>query len=121
MDMPIGPRGFHSARLTIAIPTAVPVHMRARMRELMSLEVPEEDRRQGFATMLLTRTAREADKANTVLLIVVKPYGDGSTDLPALQKFYGKFGFITIQHEPVLMARQPNTVNLRQSIAVALH
>lgn len=125
MSMPVGKRGYHSARLTIAETTAVPAHMRPRMRELMSLEVPVADRRQGLATGLLERVAIEADGANTILLIVVKPYDeDGITDLDALQKFYAKFGFVTIQQEPVLMARQPKAtrrIDLRSSIAAVLH
>ena len=128
--MPVGPRAFHSARLTVAIPTAVPERMRAGMREILSLEVPPEDRRQGLATQLMRRTMQEADEAGLVLLIHVKPYDEnGIVDVDQLQSFYQRFGFARIQEQPaVLMARPPIRVtvrvdhlSLRRAVHEALH
>lgn len=119
--MPVGPRGYHSARLTIALPVGVPEHMRGGMRELMSLEVPAEDRRQGLATTLMERTASEADGAGIVLFIHVQPFDEGLT-LDQLEAFYAKFGFVVIQERPRLMARQPKrNPGLRQAISRELH
>jgi N-acetylglutamate synthase-like GNAT family acetyltransferase len=115
--MPVGPRGYHSARLTIAVPMGLPDHMRGGVRELMSLEVPAEDRRQGLATTLMERTAVEADGAQVVLFIHVQPF-EGSVTVDELEAFYAKFGFVVIQERPRLMARQPKGRNhvLRQLI-----
>lgn len=125
--MPAGRRGFHSATVLVTVPSSVPPHMRPRMRELTSLTVPHADRRQGLATSLMERVVREADCDGIVLLITVKPYDEeGISDVDALQAFYAKFGFTTIQPNPVLMARQPvppprPVIDLSASIHSALH
>lgn len=124
--MPIGPRGYHSARLTVAVPVGLPEHLQGGIRELLSLEVPVEDRRQGLATTLIERTALEADAAGMILFVHVLPYdAEGFKDVDTLERFYAKFGFVVIQEQPRLMARQPaeRTVNLvmRQSIGRELH
>lgn len=122
IPMPIGPRGFHAARLTVANPEGLPAHMHGRVRELLSLEVPAEFRRQGLATELMKRTAQEADGAQMILFVHVLPYADG-LQLDSLEDFYAKFGFVVIQENPRLMAREPRKPNprLARLIADALH
>lgn len=81
--------------------------MHGRVRELLSIEVPEDQRRQGLATKLLREVVMEADREGKTLLLWVKPYGTmGERDLIA---WYRRFGFEVIQSAPVLMARAART------------
>lgn len=126
-----GRRYLDAASLTVAIPEGLPPHMHGRVRELLSIEVPEEKRRTGLATKLLREVTMEADREGKTLLLWVRPYGTmGERDLIA---WYRKFGFEEIQQSPVLMARAARQVqaiseaahdalrrkNLRNSIALA--
>lgn len=127
VQMPPGVRGFKSATLHIGYAKALPAHMREGVRELTSLLVPLEDRRQGFATSLMQRVCSEADGALMVLMIHVKPFDEeGITDTTKLCAFYERFGFKRIQTEPaILMARMPRPArpnfHLAAAIRQALH
>lgn len=102
-----GRRYHDAASLTVAIPSGLPPHMHGRVRELLSIEVPEDQRRQGLATKLLRDVVMEADREGKTLLLWVKPYGTmGERDLIA---WYRRFGFEVIQPQPVLMARAART------------
>lgn len=100
-----GLRDHKGASLRIAVPDAVPEDMRERIREIVSLS--SSNPRKGYATTLMWSVCHEADKAGFVLMLQPIPFDD-ATDAEKLKRFYGKFGFVEIQQEPVvLMARQP--------------
>ena len=95
--MNCGARSYGKASLMVAIPTSLPGRMQGRVREIVGVYVPEAHRRQGLATELLTRTAREASRKGAVLMLTL--------DDDALEAFYGRFGFIRVQRDPILMVR----------------
>ena len=70
------------------------------------MECAKKYRRQGIASMFLNILAKEADKANNVLVLF--PAEDW------MLKWYSRFGFKTIQESPVIMARKPLTAVMRQ-------
>lgn len=107
VTMPRGPRVYRTASLLIDSTDAVPQHMRWGVREVSSLQVPLEDRRKGYATALMQMIAVEADRAAMVLMILPAPYQEGGLTQEQLEAFYARFGFVKIQTEPTLMARQP--------------
>lgn len=103
-----GVRTLRSASLMIGETDAVPIHMRAHIRELTSLEVPIEDRRKGYAGELLKKVCDEANACAMTLLLIVKPFTeDGITDVEKLQRLYARHGFEKIQDTPIIMARRP--------------
>lgn len=102
--MNIGTRQYRQASCRIAIPTGLPDEMKDTVREVLG--VMSGSKRNGEATALMHQITAEADFAWMTLLIHVKPFDDGMT-AEQLEKFYGKFGFAVIQHEPILMARSP--------------
>lgn len=99
-----GIRTHKQASLRLAIPEGVPEDMRPRMREIVS--VSSGNPRKGQATALLYKVCREADKAGFVLLLEAKPFESGM-ETEQLLHWYERFGFLQIQLEPALMARQP--------------
>jgi hypothetical protein len=99
-----GIRVHKQASLRLAIPEGVPEHMRFRIREIVSMH--SSNPRKGQATALMYKVCQEADKAGFVLLLEAKPFESGM-DAEQLQSWYERFGFLQIQPEPVLMARQP--------------
>lgn len=107
--MKLGPRTFCSASLQVRECEALPAHMRDSTREVVALEVPEADRRRGYARELMERTVAEADAAGLLLIIVPAPYGDAEAmSREQLAQWYcRRFGFRAIQHEPLILARQP--------------
>lgn len=107
--MNAGLRQYKQASCRIAIPTGLPEDMQDRLREVLA--VTSEAKRGGEATALLHQITTEADFAWMVLLIHVKPFDVGMT-IEQLEKFYGEFGFETIQNEPLLMTRQPQRPKL---------
>ena len=110
-----GSRHYESASLTVALPEAVPEHMVAQIRELLSITTPAADRRKGYASRLLREVVMEADSSSTVLLLWVRPFGDMTGD--QLQAWYRKFGFEVIQQHPaVLMARKPRMSSVNRHI-----
>lgn len=83
--------------------------------ELVRLNTVSSHRNKGHATELMWRIVDDADRHYRVLMLHPAAYGlVSSTDLV---KFYGKFGFIVIQNNPVIMARQPN-INQCETVCV---
>lgn len=97
-----GPRKFKSASCRVAIPEGLPDEMRDGIREV--LEVHSENPRKGHAKGLLGALCSEADGLGVVLMLRVDQYDDGP-DNSQLQRLYAGFGFLVIQDEPLLMAR----------------
>lgn len=111
--MPEGQRRIgDKAFCEISTTTAVPIHLRARVRDLRNVWVNPTDRRNGFAGRLMAAVCSEADALLTVLILTVKPYDATPADPDAtmLEAFYAKFGFIPIQRDPTVMARQPQPI-----------
>lgn len=104
-----GYRTCGAARLRVRQCTALPVEMRARTREIHELEVPHDKQHQGYATSLMHKVCREADKQNIVLVLYPQPFGDNIalSRRQLIEWYEGRFGFQCIQAEPVLMARLP--------------
>ena len=67
--------------------------------ELSNVETDELFRNQGYATKLIQKVCKVAD--NDTIVLVLKP---------DVHSFYERFGFVEIQKDPVLLARQPNYV-----------
>lgn len=100
-----GLREHRQARLTVAVAECLPDDMREQTREIVSLSCTNP--RKGYATTLMWTVCHEADKSGITLILQPVPFGD-SMDAWKLERFYGRFGFATIQREPVvLMARSP--------------
>ena len=103
-----GLREYKQATLRVAVPLGIPEHMRHGVREIVAVQTTNP--RKGHATHLMHDVCAEADRTGFVLMLQVRPFDDGMDD-EQLEEWYAKFGFIEIQHEPVLMARQPrNTI-----------
>jgi hypothetical protein len=99
-----GIRTHKQATLRLVVPEGLPEEMRFRVREIVS--VSSGNPRKGQATALMYKVCREADKAGFVLLLEAKPF-DSGMEAEQLQSWYERFGFLQIQPEPALMARQP--------------
>ena len=89
----------------------VPAHMRGRAREVSSLVVDAAYRGHGYARALMTTLIEEADADGLVLLVVVAPFDDSPMDQSALQAWYERLGFVAIQADPLVMARQPEVMH----------
>ena len=100
-----GARTNDHARLEVCVPTALPRHMRARIREIRGLETDADHRGEGHARDLLQRTCIAADFTDTWLMIHVDP-GEADTHMQGLVALYSSFGFIPFQASPLLMVRQ---------------
>ena len=99
--MKLGQRRHEGASLELSRSDALPDHL-AAIVEVSNLQTPKLLRRMGLATDLLLQVCDEADAEGVVLMLMVE--GEAW-----LEQFYQKFGFATIQTEPVvLMARPPN-------------
>lgn len=103
LKMAPGRRELGSATCRIAIPTGLPEHMQESAREI--IDVTASNPRKGHATSLLYKVCEEADRTCTTLILTAKPFQDGMTE-EQLITWYSRFGFIPIQDEPVIMARQ---------------
>jgi N-acetylglutamate synthase-like GNAT family acetyltransferase len=90
---------------------AVPLDMREGTREVACLQVPSRLQNRGYATTLMYKVCREADAAGIVLVLWPQPFGDhmalGRTQLA--EWYAARFGFVEVQPEPLMMARQPGT------------
>lgn len=109
--MKTGIRYLNNASCKINICMAVPNQLRAKCRELTSLDVPANLRRSGMATELMTMVTEEADAHNMLLVLFPEPFGE-EPKLSALQleDFYERFGFQMIQvHPKPMMARMPHS------------
>ena len=107
--MKAGIRYYENASCKIGTCMAIPERMREKTRELSHIDVPENLRKQGMATQLITNVCDEADAHGITLLLFVEPFGTGhKMSKNALMTWYSdKFGFTAIQSEPVMMARMP--------------
>ena len=103
--MRYGTRIEGHASLKLAVPTALPSAMRGKVVELRSLRTEPDHRGEGHATNLMLATTLEADMHRYFLFLHVKPDEDGPLDEARLANWYNKFGFTTIQADPLLMVR----------------
>lgn len=103
-----GRRELNEASLIISFSDAVPAGMREQIREVTSLHVPPEQRRQKLATMLLNLVCQEADANGITLLLTARPMDDQGPDEEKLIEWYAKFGFKGLQDTPngLMLARQ---------------
>jgi GNAT superfamily N-acetyltransferase len=95
----------------VRICLAIPGRLRAATREIRSVQTEPGAQGQGHASALLHEVCREADAANITLLLWPQPYGEHiALSRMQLADWYARrFGFQTIQPEPILMARMPGT------------
>ena len=104
---------------------AVPLEMRASIRELCNLEVPAAEQGKGYATSLVHKVCREADAAGIVLVLWPQPWGDHiAMSRNQLAEWYAReFGFQAIQPEPLMMARMvggtPRVMGLKPTAEAA--
>lgn len=97
-----------AASCKLAYSQALPAHMRGRILEILSLEVPPESRGKGHARGLINDICLQADANRVILLAMPQPFGELGLTLTGLVSFYKKAGFFCIQDSPkLLMARQP--------------
>ena len=96
--MHVGPRSHARATARIAVPVALPMHLRAKMRELIG--VRSDNPGNGEADALLTTICAEADDTKTSLMLMVD-----TGDKERLANWYQRHGFKPIQATPLLMAR----------------
>ena len=97
--MKLGKRQLGAASCRLGSSDALPVHLRDVI-EVSEVFVPEWHRRKGVASRLMRQVCDDADAHAKVLMLMP----DGDDWLPA---WYAQFGFVAIQNNPVLMARQP--------------
>lgn len=106
MDM--GTRVFEGASLLIAPLAGLEESMTDQIRLIVRVQTDPDCRRQGHATRLMRLVCEEADAAFTVLVLTPTPFYDAPMSETDLAVFYRRFGFITIQTDPVvLMSRAP--------------
>jgi N-acetylglutamate synthase-like GNAT family acetyltransferase len=103
--MKYGTRIEGHASLKLAVPTALPQNIRGRVVELRSLRTHPDHRGAGEATKLMLATTVEADMHRYFLMLHVQPDEDSPLDQAGLANWYHKFGFSTIQADPMLMVR----------------
>ena len=96
--MPVGVRKHASASARIAVPRSLPMHLRAKVRELV--EVRSGNPGHGEADALLASICDEADATKTALMLMVD-----AGDKQRLANWYIRHGFAPIQAAPLLMAR----------------
>lgn len=96
------------ASAIIAESEAVSPRMRSQILEVRSVQVPIEDRRKGHGSRLLNKICSDADIMGRVLFLN-PDYGDNqSMTNEQLEEWYGRYGFVRVQSEPVvLLARKP--------------
>lgn len=83
------------------------------IREIVRVWTDPEHRKQGYATELMKTICEEADLTKTVLMLNPKMFGNpGLKELP---RWYARFGFMTIQQSPHLMARMPQVYKTKFS------
>ena len=99
----LGRRELASASLRLSIAQGLPKEMWGGTREI--IDVIASNPRKGHATELMYRVCEEADRNAITLILTCKQFQDGMTD-EQLSKWYSRFGFIPIQDDPVIMARQ---------------
>jgi predicted GNAT family acetyltransferase len=117
-----GRRELASASITVSLTEAVPLAMRAGVREVSHVFVPAEDRRKHLATALMNLVCQEADANGITLILTVDPYDTGGPSAEELQSWYSQFGFRDLQDSPngQIMARQVSNPH-RNCIARLVH
>jgi hypothetical protein len=110
--MKSGIRRVGAATCMIRQSDAFPDHLKAGIREISRLQTHHTSQNKGYATSLVHQICREADHDRIVLVLWPNPFGDSiSLSRTQLQEWYEReFGFTAIQHDPLLMARQPQAV-----------
>lgn len=113
--MKTGVRHYLNASCQVRMCEAIPPRIRQSTREIISVDVPENLRRQGMATELLRNVCDEADAHGITLILFVKPFGDGlRPDEDQLASWYvSKFGFTMIQVAPTMLARMPGATPMQ--------
>lgn len=109
--MKTGDRSVGPAKLRVRQCPALPPALQKTTRELVNVETPFAEQGKGYATTLIHKVCREADKAGLVLVLTPQPYGDNiNLSKQQLEEWYARsFGFCVIQTEPMtLMARMIN-------------
>ena len=109
--MKTGPRSVGAAALRIRQCPALPPKLQKTTREVVNLETAFAEQGKGYATTLMHKVCREADKAGLVLVLTPQPWGDNmNLSAQQLEDWYARsFGFCVIQTVPVtLMARMIN-------------
>ena len=109
--MKTGDRSVGPAKLRVRQCSALPPALQKTTRELVNVETPFSEQGKGYATTLIHKVCREADKAGLVLVLTPQPYGDNiNLSKQQLEDWYARsFGFHVIQREPMtLMARMVN-------------
>jgi GNAT superfamily N-acetyltransferase len=131
------------ASLTVAIPEALPAHMRDKTREITHVFCEAAARGQRLATALMNFVCQEADAGGYTLVLTAREYiSDSVFDLQAngpaevnaprpneaqLIAWYEKFGFTKLQDtdKGTFMARQvrerPRIKPIRLAVSRALH
>lgn len=110
--METGERTVGPASLRIRQSVALPLHMRARTREVINFEVEQDEQNKGYGARLLRKVCKEADEASITLVLWAKPYGTNPpVEQAKLIEWYNRFGFAVIQaDDSVMMARMPGAV-----------
>jgi predicted GNAT family acetyltransferase len=103
-----GKRQLATASILVSMTDAVPLAMRAKVREVSHVFVPAEDRRKRLATALMNLVCQEADANGLTLILTVDPYDSGGPTAKELRDWYALFGFRDLQDSPngQIMARQ---------------
>ena len=97
--MKLGKRQLGAASCMLAPSDALPANLR-EVIEVSNVHVDEWHRRKGIANRLMDKICEEADNEGTVLILM--PSGEDW-----LQRWYRSHGFVTLQPEPMIMARPP--------------
>lgn len=106
-------RTHEGASLTLSRPTIEGLPTDANLIEITRVYTKPERRKKGDARWLLCEVCVEADGTDTVLMLNPKPFDDEPMDADALEGFYRRFGFKTVQRATddgaphVIMLRQP--------------
>lgn len=121
-----GQRQLQSASILVSMTDAVPVAMRAKVREVSHVFVPAADRRKRLATALMNLVCQEADANGMTLILTVDPYDTGGPTAHELQSWYAQFGFRDLQDSPngKIMARQvsnPQRARITRLVHSAVH
>ncbi len=122
LEKMLGERTLGPASLLLRKCEGLPVHMRARTREITDVWV--EDRAQrgsGHGSALLEQVTREADEAGKTLIIIPGAFDDSPMSNEELAQWYvRRFGFQAIQASPVILARMPgSTPRMLKPVATA--
>ena len=103
MIIPVGPRTYGGATLRVAVPVALPLHLRAAVREVVGMKSANPG--QGDASLLLLAVCSEADAADTALFLHVDPTDEAAMTREQMAAWYNRAGFVLVQADPALMMR----------------